>query len=140
MTDLVHYCAEVEFVDSPSSYYYLLRGTLVVIPCLALQVVPNSNQLTLNATFFRNSTPINVYDPPPLHFVHVDSFENVIGLGVFAAGQDNHTTYHCMAGGITSTQTRIFVGGELSSLLHISCNCLTRCSYVLHNIKAMATG
>lgn len=108
--------AAVRLVDSPSPYYYLLPDTWVLIPCLAELVDPDSitSPLTLNATFFRNSTPINVYYPPPHHIVSVDRLENVVALGVAATGQDNHTLYHCEVAGLISPTTRIFVGGKCS--------------------------
>lgn len=82
---------------------------------MAEQVDPdtNSSQFTFNATFFRNATPINVYYPPEFHIVVVDGLENVVALGVAAAGQDNHTLYHCQVGGMTSATTRVFVGSKL---------------------------
>lgn len=104
-------CIEVQLVSVPSPYYYLLPDTWVLIPCLA-ELVDNTTILTLNATFFRNSTPINVYYPPDLHIVSVDRLENVVALGVAAAAQDNHTLYHCEVGGMTSLTTRVFVGGN----------------------------
>lgn len=100
-------------VSFPSPYYYLLPETLVVIPCLAQQVDLNGSLHTLNATFFRNSSTINVYYPPAFHFVSVDQEENVVGLGVSAAAQDNHTLYHCQVGGLLSVASRVFVGGKI---------------------------
>ncbi len=108
---MVDNIGDVEFLEWPSPYYYLLPGTVEIIPCLAVQS-DFAQQSALNATFYRNSTPVNIYHPPPYHYVGVDSSENVILLSIAAAGQDSHTTYHCVAGGKTSPTAAVYVGGE----------------------------
>ena len=107
------FLSDIVFLTSPSPYYYLLPGTLAVIPCLSVQQADNAaSQITLNATFFRNFTAVNIFSPPPHHHVVVDSSQNVIGLVTEAEGQDSHTTYHCVSQGLTSPQAAVYVGGK----------------------------
>lgn len=112
---LLYICAvgsDVEFVESPLSYYYLIPETIVLIPCWVRQQQEDTDsQKTLSATFYRNSTPINVEDPPFSHFLSVDSFENVIGLGIVYSSAYHSTTYQCEAGGLWSGTVAVFVGG-----------------------------
>ena len=103
----------MEFLKQPSPYYYMYPGTVKIIPCLAVQQeVGSSLQHTLNATFFRNGTPVSIFNPPPYHYLIVDDLQNMIQLAIGAAGQDSHTTYHCTAQGHSSATTAVYVGGE----------------------------
>ena len=80
-----------------------------MIPCLA--VLQNTEpSVRVNATFYRNSTAIR--SPLPHHRLCVDGTQNVIGLIIAASGQDSHTTYHCVAGGLTSTEAAVYIGGR----------------------------
>ena len=108
---LLIYLSDVVFLEPPASCYYLHPGQISQIPCLAA-VQGSDSPITLNATFYRNSSAIGIGSLPPHHHLLVDDEENVIGLVIPAASQDSHTTYHCEAGGMTSLHAAVFIGSK----------------------------
>ena len=86
------------------------------INCLAVEMRPDDSQINLNATFFRNSIPINIYYPPPRHLV-LNSQENIIGILITPTLlEDSLAEYHCTVGDLTSLRSILYVGGRSVAL------------------------
>ncbi len=114
----------IYFSSSPSSYYYLSPGSAVIIPCMAYQVLSDQDdtETLLNATFYRDSLPIHLYNPPPDHYIHLVS-DRVVGLIVVSVQEeDSGSQYYCRVGQnitLDSDVSTLYIGGRWCDMLGI---------------------
>ena len=98
----------------------------MLIPCQAYQVFTDqeeegeekegNDELLLNATFYKDSVPINIYHPPPHHHIQIQN-DHVIGLLISSVDEtDSGSEYYCRVGEaltLSSEVSTIYIGGRL---------------------------
>lgn len=110
--------AVLEFLSEPAPHYYLLSGSVALIPCHVVETLPpNDIQSTVSATFFLNSTPLDPRAGGSRLLFRVDDAERVTALIILQVeAQDSQTVVHCsvVRGGVEvlrSQNSTILVGG-----------------------------